>query len=186
VVINRTEAHLGDQVIVNREDVFSFAMGFDENVRIPPGTFLTITRMYSESVMARTVEPINVPYRETARHATFVLSNYDLDLATPDAVTKALRKLGTKPEGDEYIGIDHPGIQWLWEDLAKYADRKSWCSEYDKLAQFIGIPGRPREFAVTVTLPDGIHLTGTVQARTQDEANQSVMSSLATITLSQQ
>lgn len=78
------------------------------------------------------------------------------------------RKLGTTPEG-EHISTDDPRIQWLWADLAKYAENKAWCTEYDKLADAVGIPGRERDFKVSQPL-GGIVIHATIKARSLGEA----------------
>jgi hypothetical protein len=90
-----------------------------------------------------------------------------------EQLRRAARTPGQKPEDTDeqvYIGIDHPGIQWIWDDLAQYAAGKHWCRQYDELAATLGIPGRKRMFSVSTKF--GIYvLTGQVEARSQTEAD---------------
>lgn len=92
------------------------------------------------------------------------------------AIPGGRRALGTKPEDTEdmtYIGIDHPGIQWLWDDLGRYATNKSWCPQYDDLARKVGIPGRPQDFRITHSDQElGISTTFSIRARSQLEAQE--------------
>ena len=93
---------------------------------------------------------------------------------------KPPRRLGEKPDDTEemtYIGIDHPGIQWLWDDLGKYATKQGYCPTYDALAAEIGIPGRVRTFTARATIGE-IEITSKMQARSQKEANAKLADSL--------
>ncbi len=90
------------------------------------------------------------------------------------------RKLGQKPEDTDtmtYIGVDHPGIQWLWEDTAKAASNSRYCYQYDEIVSKLGIPGRVRNMDVTVTV-NGLKVTSTVKARSQAEAEKIVREKL--------
>lgn len=94
------------------------------------------------------------------------------------------RKLGTKPEDTDemtYIGIDHPGIQWLFEDMGEYADGRSWCGDYDRLARELGIPGRKREFGVVVER-NGIQIRATLRDVSLEAATAQLESMLAPAT----
>lgn len=79
------------------------------------------------------------------------------------------RKPGEKPVGEEFIGQDHPGIQWLWDDLAKYAEDANWCKQYDKLAEAVNIPGRLQPFKLTRKL-GALSVSATIKARSKSEA----------------
>ena len=77
----------------------------------------------------------------------------------------APRLLGVKPEDTDdmaYIGVDHPGIQWLFEDMANFATNSNWCSEYERLASFLGIPGR--KWTVSAVSSTGIQVTAEITA----------------------
>lgn len=116
-----------------------------------------------------------------AKRYTAVVALTDL---IPGAMTakaveeKKKRKLGQKPEGDQFIGPDHPGIQWLWEDVAKVAERQSYCGYYDQIASSVGIPGRKRDIRVSHKV-DGLTFEVIVKARSQKEADQIVADKLA-------
>lgn len=81
------------------------------------------------------------------------------------------RKLGEVPEGA--ISPDDPGIQWLFEDMAKVASNYNYCYQYDELADKLNIPGRIRDISITVKA-DGLSLTATVKARSRKEAEELV------------
>ena len=81
------------------------------------------------------------------------------------------RKLGTPPEGA--ISPDDPGIQWLFEDMAKLANSSGYCRQYDDLADRLNIPGRVRDIHVALAV-DGLSLTATVKARSRKEAEEMV------------
>jgi len=110
------------------------------------------------------------------REASIYANPYYFEEAPADATLNITtpaptRRLGKKPEGDEFIGIDHPGIQWLFEDMGRYADEQGYCSQYDLLSARLGIPGRPRDFSVSI-VRDGLRFTANVRARSQAEANE--------------
>lgn len=93
---------------------------------------------------------------------------------------KPPRRLGEKPEDTDdmtYIGTDHPGIQWLWDDLGKYATQQGYCPTYDKLAAEIGIPGRVRTFTARASIGH-VEVTSKLAARSQKEANEKLADSL--------
>lgn len=106
----------------------------------------------------------------------------------PVTINPDVRMLGQKPEGDEFIGQDHPGIQWLWDDMAQYAKDKSWCSDYDRLAGTMGIPGRKRKYSVSVpiTVAGGgqAKVTLRVEARSREEAQQEARKLLTSVSVS--
>lgn len=80
------------------------------------------------------------------------------------------RKPGQKPEGDEFIDPNDPGLMWLWDDIAAYADRKSWCGTFDALTNELGLPGRKRDVTLTIIVGDGIEAKTTIKARSPKEA----------------
>lgn len=86
------------------------------------------------------------------------------------------RQLGEVPE--DGISPKDPRIQWLWEDAAKLAKRKGYCAQYDALTSALGIPGRPRNFKVSIVLADGITASATQRARTKEEAEELVREKL--------
>jgi hypothetical protein len=81
----------------------------------------------------------------------------------------AKRKLGVKPAGDEFLPIDHPGIQWIFDDMGLFADEQHWCGQYDNACATLGLPGRMRTRQVAVKL-DGFTANVTVEARSDSEA----------------
>ncbi|UDL16291.1 hypothetical protein SEA_ZOOMAN_320 [Microbacterium phage Zooman] len=87
------------------------------------------------------------------------------------------RKIGEVPEGG--ISPDDPRLAWLWEDAAKFADRNGYCSYYDRIADGLNIPGRPRDITVSIKV-NGLDIAATVRARSRREAEDQVKSKLAT------
>jgi hypothetical protein len=181
---------VGDTVVTNTELSGMLRVNTSHRDNLPAGLQLSVTRILNGRVWARTIER----YRESTgwytelRARTYSIHLADLDYsdgaATPNdgrpGRANATRRLGQKPEDTEdlqYIGIDDPRVQWMWEDLGKYADGQHWCGEYDALAARMGIPARPRDFGVTHE-HNGLRLTTTVRARSQREANELVAAAL--------
>lgn len=142
---------------------------------IENGTEGYITRMGSASMLVR------FPIRD-GRESSVWIEAVHLEPVVVDPNAPVPRKLGEKPEGEEFIGPDHPGLQWLWEDAAQVADRYGHCSEYDKIADNLGIPGRKRKYNVKVPLT-GEGVSGTViisvEARSRSEAEKNAQELLS-------
>ena len=81
------------------------------------------------------------------------------------------RKLGQKPEGDEYLDPRDPRLDWFWDDVSRLAPRTQYCDTFDRILSQLGLPPRKKEFTARAKL-DGFTVTGTVMARTQAEADQ--------------
>lgn len=93
-----------------------------------------------------------------------------------DANAPMLRKLGETPP-DGAISIHDPHLQWIWEDMATFAEQQNWCSEYDKLADKFGIPGRERNFTVKLTI-NGLDIATKIKARSKDLAEKAAYKAL--------
>lgn len=104
---------------------------------------------------------------------SYWIPRIDLELIPTDPDAPKPRKLGEVPEGG--ISPDDPRLAWLWEDAAKVA----YCSEYDKIADRLGIPGRVRSFTVNRTIND-LKVSGTFSARSRKEAEAMLDEKLAT------
>lgn len=87
------------------------------------------------------------------------------------------RMIGEVPEGG--IPPEHPGMQWLFDDAARMAERLGLCHDYDRICDALGIPGRVRTFTVDVFSAEGIKVTAKVEARSQRLAEQRVRDQLA-------
>jgi hypothetical protein len=176
-----TGVGVGDGVILNTETTAERVNSYQSD-RLDRGTQFVVTRVYTNRVQVRTVAVFTSQYSNQARGRSYILDKGHLDM--DDGATRAAeqagvtvpRRLGKKPEDTEemtYIGIDHPGIQWLFEDMGKYATDQGYCPQYDALCARLGIPGRPRNFNVSQTI-NGINIVAQVQARSQAEANRLV------------
>lgn len=171
------DVRVGDAVEIDDESARSFSRVGNSygSLTIQPGTPLTVTRIYRQvgeiivrGSIVRTGGGITVDGSVQGPAQFFRLIDPNRPLP---------RKLGKKPEGDEYIDINHPGIQWLFDDMGAYATKEGYCPQYDALCAKLGIPGRPREFTVT-TMVRGIKMSATVSARSQREANEQVAQAL--------
>lgn len=168
------QAVVGDLVEVI-ESGEHYRMNTNDRYRLTTGDALEVRQVFRESVNVRTVE---TRYnRSTGRHErmSFALNKGAVRLLDPDRPLP--RKLGKKPDDPDLIDVDDPRIQWLFDDMGKYADDQGWCSQYDTLCIRLGIPGRPRDFEVQRTI-GGIELRTTVKARSQKEANELVDAAL--------
>lgn len=160
---------VGDQVEMIDDQRANVMGGGYGTYHLPRGTIFTVTRLFNFDVVVRG------PLGPNSEDRSVQISKTWVRLVDPNR--PAPRKLGVKPEGEGIIGIDDPGIQWLWDDMGAYATREGYCSQYDALCIKLGIPGRPREFKVTQTVGD-IPITAHVMARSQAEANKHVQDAL--------
>lgn len=155
-------------------------VGTTDYIVLEPETELVVTRVYNTTLQVRTVGTVRVPAgwggHHEDRRASFNISRELLDLVEERPGRPRPRKLGRKPEDTEdmtYVRIDDPGLQWLFDDMGRYATEQGYCPQYDALCAKLGIPGRERQFDVKITFR-GIELTGRVMARSQREANEKV------------
>lgn len=174
------EVSVGDEVSVIRI-MNAVRHNTNDYLDLTPEQVLVVTRVYSNSLMVRTAEKMSVRGQYGGREnkrASFSIDRMFLTLADP---SRRPRRLGQKPEDtDEMTYIDKmdPRIQWLWEDLGRYATDQGYCPQYDALCAKIGIPGRPRDFTVSLDL-NGVRFSATVQARSQREANERAQAAVA-------
>lgn len=124
---------------------------------------------------------INVRINDTARQDNYVWAVPRGFLETPNGEVwtepnkPVTRKLGEVPEG--MIAPDDPRLAWLWEDAGKLASRLSFCGEYDQITSKLNIPGRERDIAVTTKI-NGIHVSATVKARSEKEAEKILLDTM--------
>lgn len=176
-----TGVRVGDGVVLNT-GLTAERVNLYQADRLERGTQFVVTRVYTERVQVRTVTLFPAMNSAQGRARSYIIEKGHLDrddgaiAAAESAGVNVPRRFGKKPEDTEemtYIGIDHPGIQWLFEDMGKYATEQGYCPQYDALCARLGIPGRPRNFNVNQTV-NGINITAQVQARSQAEANRIV------------
>lgn len=105
-------------------------------------------------------------------HLNFVVRVEVANLAPEDPNAPRPRRLGETPEG--MISPDDPRLSWLWDDAAAMADRRNLCYEYDRFADALGVPGRPKDYTVTTKI-NGFEAKIVVKARSQKEANKMVL-----------
>ena len=139
---NPGEIRAGDTVVLRRIAALSPALG-GGSVTYPAGRRALVTRVYPSRLMVR---PAGEDY------------SYTMDRDAAEVVDlESIRPYGRKPQDTEeqiYIGLDHPGIQWLFDDMGRLADERGWCSEYDSLCTDLGIPPR-RPFHEVTWCPPG-------------------------------
>ncbi len=95
-----------------------------------------------------------------------------------ERVRPVLRPLGQVPEGG--IEPDDPRVAWIFEDAGRLADRLGLCSDFDRIAEGIGAPGRERIFTITFDVTEGMSLTAKVTARSRKQAEQKLRGTLTT------
>lgn len=167
----------GDRVILLGTESLSRASTGRTETRIE-GEVFEVTRVNDGYVYARTLDAEYDRFSFRTDKKSFHIPRHLLDFEGDRA---SVRRLGTKPEDTAemtYIGQDHPGIQWLWDDIGQYAANQNWCSQYDTLAARLHIPGRKRSFAVTGNIGE-LTVASNVMARSQAEANQIFEAALA-------
>jgi len=164
----------GEFVTVNKTLVRQTRYNGNEVMDLEPGERFTISRAYSNRLIIRTIREIDPPtghYWAANSQWSFSVSREDVIFADANYVPPPPpRKIGEKPEGEDFLDVNDPRIQWIWDDLGRYADKKNWCPQYDELCRDVGVPGRPRDFNVTRTL-NGIQIRASIKARSQAEAN---------------
>lgn len=175
-----TQLNVGDRVTIPSGHYPGVGNASYSRFHVSEGQELRITRVYEDTALARGTfhgeeRSISI-WKSYARTVNGVDPQTGLTPVPP-------RPLGQKPEDSSdvpfnYIDVSDPGIQWLFEDMAKFADRKSWCSQYDELATELGIPGRPRDWDVELEIGD-ILITSTVNAGSLAEATNIVRTQLA-------
>ncbi len=141
---------------------------------------LRISRVYRDTLLVRG------PILSGGRYASFTMYKTQLNSVNgldPDTGAAPIvpRALGEKPEDTPemtYIGLDHPGIQWLFQDMGKFADNVGWCETYDNLAEEFGIPAREEEFQVSVT-HNGVVVSATIKARDSEAAEEILLGMFA-------
>lgn len=141
---------VGDVITVDNI-IYPRASGnsWPERIAVAEGTKLEVTRVHTGTLTAK--GPINRGSIASIRitHGRVRTVN-GLDRVTGLAPVVP-RKLGEKPADTAsmtYIGVDHPGIQWLFDDMGQFADEQDWCSQYDDLCDELGIPNRGELFDV--------------------------------------
>lgn len=107
-----------------------------------------------------------VNVRPLAKHDTAV---FKMDVADLRLVP---RRVGQVPPGG--IAPEDERIAWIFEDAARMADRLGLCSDFDRLCDALGLPGREREFTVQVARAEGITVTARVVARSRKLAEAAV------------
>ncbi|NQX36271.1 hypothetical protein [Herbiconiux sp. VKM Ac-2851] len=90
-----------------------------------------------------------------------------------DDVRHPARRLGEVPEGS--LPADDPRIAWMFEDAMRLADRLGLCSDFDRIADALGVPGRTRTFSIKVVAAEGIEITAKVEARSRKLAEQLIL-----------
>jgi hypothetical protein len=142
-----------------------------------------VTRVNSANLNVRgpkTVRDTRWPHNHSQKDVSFSVDRAFLRFEDPNYVPPPPpRKLGVKPEGEDLIPIDHPGIQWLFDDMGQFAEDQGYCSQYDALCVKLGIPGRPRNFSVRKTI-GGVEVRAEIRARSQREANEAFSTALST------
>lgn len=156
------QARVGDRITVF-PGYYDRPGQYGGNIRLFDGrASLRVTRVFADRVLAR-----GRIFGHSEQGSVWVPKRSILTVNdTPNA--DAPRRLGVKPEDTDevtHLPLDHPGIQWIFRDMAAFADGKRWCNEYDNLADELGIPGRDRDFDIEIER-GGITFTATVYAPT--------------------
>lgn len=172
---------VGDRVQVIQTMPQQYRLNTNERHDLNPSEVFVVTRVNTTNLNIRgpkTVRDPQWPHNDRLKDVSFSVDRTLLRFEDPDYVPPPPpRTLGVMPEGEGLISIDDPGIQWLFDDMGRFAEEQGYCSQYDALCVRLGIPGRPREFKVRHTVA-GIELMANVRARSQREANEHVRAAL--------
>lgn len=154
------------------------------------GEQLEVTRAYTHTLLVRTVSTKQVEEYDgwgmgtvtRERRVSFLIGRHSLELVDENYVAPPPppppRRLGTAPDDEGTIPLDHPGIQWLFRDMARFAEGKRWCGEYDLLCAELGLPGRERDFNIALTV-GGMTFNTTARGHNMAEARAKAEAALA-------
>lgn len=145
---------------------------------IDEGVTVTLTKVYKSSVWVRGERFNANPWDSPEVTLPVAVERISEFLGTADPNAPKPRKLGEVPEG--MIATDDPRIAWIWEDAGKYATRVNHCSEYDKICDAIGIPGRIRSFTIKKEIK-GFTISRKYDARSKKEAEELFAKEIAEI-----
>ena len=120
-----------------------------------------VTRAYNSSSVIR----------NDVTERSYQVDNYRL-IAVEEAPVDG-RTLGTPPEDGDPILPDDPRLDWLWKDAAQLAVQTGQCSTYDEFCNKLGIPGRERDFSISVEI-GGMSTSFKQKARSKAEAQRLV------------
>ena len=93
-------------------------------------------------------------------------------VARMEAEKAEAEKQFTPQDGD--ILPDDPRLAWLWRATAREATNSGHCSEYDKICDRLGIPGRERDFSISFTV-GGLVMNTRVSATSKKLAGEKVL-----------
>ncbi len=146
---------VGDRVQVSEVGAYPSASGYYGHVRLETTETFRITREYKEVFTIK---------REKDRYYAGNSFNVPKDklVAAPPPVD-----LSAVPSGS--IPVDDPRLDYLWVHAAEIAKEMHLCSDYDKFADKLGIPGREREINVKVNV-NGVDVSAKITARSRPEA----------------
>lgn len=143
----------GDFVVATKSGAGDKVSGYGR-VSYEQGDELEITVVYPDRLNVRSLSGGNV---------------FRISL---DRVRPVPRMVGELPEGG--MPPEDPRIQWIFEDAGRMADRLGLCRDYDRLCDAIGIPGRVRNFTITIISESGLKVSAEVAARSKRLAEQIV------------
>jgi len=126
---------VGQEVTVGEGRYDVLGSYYNERTNIKEGAVGRITRIYNSTIHVRFIKDAltSQPRSYTTDESTISVPIDEVFPADPNAPRP--RKLGEVPKDGDHIAADDPRIMWLWDDIATYADRKSWCGTFDTLDQ---------------------------------------------------
>jgi len=140
--------HEGQVLTLKHNISGQYIGGYYGHTTIPSDTEVVIQKVGKQSIWVRGVEQ---NYPNMARTLPIYVDPSDNEALDTyfnevDPNAPRPRRIGEAPEGA--ISVDDPRIAWIWEDAARVATKSGHCSEYDKLCDELGAPGRERSFTV--------------------------------------
>jgi len=142
--------------------------------------------------MAQAIELLDVArLRNHALRAHGVVLNSRIDelQATVDRlaseVNVALERVSYFQSQAERLGrpisdFQDGRLEPLWEQASRQADAEGFCSEYERMCDAFGIPGRERDYSVDVEVTLTRTITVSATGRDEDQAAESIDEDLIT------
>lgn len=170
----------GDRVVTTA-DVYGERVGGEGNYyggntrrAAPEGSTGTVTRTGTTSVLVRfdtdsEGRPFDTPFSIWVREFRLAI----------DGSVPRVRRLGEKPEGDEFLDPHDPRLEWLWDDVSAFAAKSQYCDVFDGILKQLNLPPRKQSYKAKGTLGNDIEVSADIIARSQQEANEILAERLA-------
>ena len=146
--IKKIDVRKGMRVLLDRDARVSYVQGYG-GITAKKDSEILVTAVRNDSIYGK----LNGVYKSVQVHLSIV--------------SEEKRKLGVPPEGA--LDAHDDRVRWVFEDAARMADRLGLCSDFDRLCNALGFPGRLRKWKIESEAA-GMKVTVEVEAHSRREA----------------